>query len=83
MAMSEDTHGGEIVSTFSDKKTFEVQKRPQRLAVPDLWGFQNPEGLDGGKGYEESFKIYRTKNVWRNPLHPQSAQLLTFLTFNN
>ncbi|PRY88375.1 hypothetical protein [Mongoliibacter ruber] len=47
--MSEDTHGGEIVSTFSDKKTFEVQKRPQRLAVPDLWGFQNPEGLDGGR----------------------------------
>ncbi|WP_170073221.1 hypothetical protein [Mongoliibacter ruber] len=45
---------------FLTKKTFEVQKRPQRLAVPDLWGFQNPEGLDGGKGYEESFKIYRT-----------------------
>ncbi|PRY85661.1 hypothetical protein CLW00_1113 [Mongoliibacter ruber] len=42
MAMSDDTHGGEIVSTFSDKKTFEVQKRPQRLAVPDLLGFPKP-----------------------------------------
>ncbi|WP_106135143.1 hypothetical protein [Mongoliibacter ruber] len=39
-----------IVFAITNRKTFEVRKRPQRLAVPDLWGFQNPEGLDGGKG---------------------------------
>ncbi|PRY85660.1 hypothetical protein [Mongoliibacter ruber] len=55
--MSEDTHGGEIVSTFSDKKTFEVEKRPQRLAVPDLWGFQNLEGLDGGRMIKNPFRL--------------------------